>query len=191
MQYQSPRASFVSGFATRGAVRRGVLLCGVALGLGLGLVLGLQGCGFALRSSQNYAFDTVAVTPERGAGVAAELNRYLGERVRPLVPPTGESPPDAVVDILQEAREKIVVGVNASGQVREFQLRLRVKFRLRTPAGVELIAPTEIALQRDISFNETAVLAKEAEEVLLYRDMQTDIVQQLVRRLAAVKSLTP
>jgi len=189
MQYQSRRASFVPGLATLGAVRRGVLRGGLALGLVL--VLGLQGCGFTLRSSQNYAFDTVAVTPERGAGVAAELNRYLGERVRPLVPPTGESPPDAVVDILQEAREKIVVGVNASGQVREFQLRLRVKFRLRTPAGVELIAPTEIALQRDISFNETAVLAKEAEEVLLYRDMQTDIVQQLVRRLAAVKSLAP
>jgi LPS-assembly lipoprotein len=190
MQYQSRRASFSPCSATLSAVRRGVLLGGVLL-WGVALVLGLQGCGFALRSSQNYAFDTVAVTPERGAGVAAELNRYLGERVRPLVPPTGELPPDAVVDILQEAREKTVVGVNASGQVREFQLRLRVKFRLRTPAGVELIAPTEIALQRDISFNETAVLAKEAEEVLLYRDMQTDIVQQLVRRLAAVKSLTP
>jgi len=52
-----------------------------------------------------------------------------------------------------------------------------------------LIAPTEIVQQRDISFNESAVLAKEAEEALLYRDMQTDIVQQLLRRLAAVKSL--
>ncbi len=183
MQHRLPRPCLSPSAAVLGRVRRGLLLAG--------LVLGLQGCGFALRSSQNFAFDTVAVTPERGAGVAAELSRYLGTRLRPLVPPTGGLPPDAVVEILQEAREKNVVGVNASGQVREFQLRLRVKFRLRTPAGAELIAPTEIALQRDISFNETAVLAKEAEEVLLYRDMQTDIVQQLVRRLAVVKSLTP
>ena len=151
----------------------------------------LQGCGFALRSSQNFAFETVAVTPEKGKGLAAELVRYLGARVRPLVPEAGGAPPDAVIDILQDAREKTVVGVNASGQVRELQLRLRVRFRLRTPAGAELIAPTEVLLQRDISFNETAVLAKEAEEGLLYRDMQTDVVQQLVRRLAAVKTLTP
>ena len=173
----------------RGRSLRAVRLA--ALALGCGLLLGLQGCGFALRSSQNFAFQTVAVTPEKTAGVAAELARYLGDRVRPLAVVAGQAPVEAVVDILQEAREKVVVGVNASGQVREFELRLRVTFRLRTPAGVELIAPTQIALQREISFNETAVLAKEAEEVLLYRDMQTDIVQQLVRRLAAVKTLAP
>ena len=40
-----------------------------------------------------------------------------------------------ILDILQEQREKTVVGVNASGQVREFQLRIRIKFRLRTPQG--------------------------------------------------------
>jgi LPS-assembly lipoprotein len=75
--------------------------------------------------------------------------------------------------------------------VREFQLRIKLRFRLRTPQGLELIAPTEITQQRDISFSESAVLAKEAEEALLYRDMQSDIVQQLLRRIAAVKSLTP
>jgi LPS-assembly lipoprotein len=95
----------------------------------------------------------------------------------------------AILDVLSETREKNVVGMNASGQVREFQLRVRVNFRLSTPQGAELIAATELLQQRDISFNESAVLAKEAEEALLYRDMQTDIVQQLMRRLAAVKSI--
>jgi LPS-assembly lipoprotein len=104
----------------------------------------------------------------------------------------GATPPrcttaQAVLDILAEQREKTVVGVNATGQVREFQLRVRIRFRLRTPQGKELIPDTELLQQRDISFNESAVLAKEAEESLMYRDMQTDIVQQLMRRLAAVK----
>jgi LPS-assembly lipoprotein len=169
--------------------RRWVLAAGVVAGLA-GVAL-LSGCGFALRSSQNFAFETVAVTPEKGAGVASELARYLGERVRSLAPGADGVAPEAVIDILREVREKTVVGVNASGQVREFQLSLRVRFRLRTPAGVELIAPTDVLLQRAMSFSETAALAKEAEEVLLYRDMQTDAVQQLVRRLAAVKTLTP
>ena len=70
--------------------------------------------------------------------------------------------------------------------MREFQLRIVFKFKLRSGKGVELIVPTEITQQRDISFNETAVLAKESEEGLLYRDMQNDIVQQIMRRLAAV-----
>jgi LPS-assembly lipoprotein len=97
---------------------------------------------------------------------------------------------DVIIDILQEVREKTVVGVNSSGQVREFQLRLRVRFRVRTPDGEELVPDTEILQKRDLSFNETASLAKEAEEGLLYRDMQSDLVQQLLRRLAAVKHAT-
>ncbi len=149
----------------------------------------LAGCGFQLRSSQTFAFQTLAVTPERNGLVAADLIRYFGKSIVPLVPVRGSEPPQVIVDVLQEVREKNVVGVNASGQVREFQLRLRLQFRMRLPDGRELIAPTEISQQRDISFNESAVLAKEAEEVLLFRDMQNDILQQLLRRLAAIKSL--
>lgn len=162
-------------------------LVGLAL-LASGL---LAGCGFALRNSPNFAFDTVAVTPEQSVGVAAELARYLGDKLRPVVPSEGQTGPQAVIDVLQELREKSIVGLTATGQVREYQLRLRVKFRVRTLQGLELIAPTELVLQRDISFNESAVLAKETEEVLLYRDMQSDLVQQLLRRVAAIKSLTP
>ncbi|MBK7004057.1 MAG: hypothetical protein IPH37_02110 [Burkholderiales bacterium] len=149
----------------------------------------LTGCGFKLRSSQHFAFQTVAVTPETGGLVATDVIRYFGSAIVPLQPEAGAAPPQVILDVLHDLREKTVVGVNASGQVREFQLKIRVKFRLRTPQGNELIAPVEITQQRDIAFNESAVLAKEAEEVLLYRDMQNDIVQQLLRRLAAVKKI--
>jgi LPS-assembly lipoprotein len=153
------------------------------------LTLLLPGCGFRLRASYGFAFQSIAVTPENGTGVAAELARYLGDLVVPLVATSGQSAPQVIFDVLQEQREKTVVGVNATGQVREFQLRIRVKFRLRTPQGKVLIAETDIAQQRDISFSESAALAKEAEEVLLYRDMQADMVQQLLRRLSAIKQL--
>jgi LPS-assembly lipoprotein len=167
-------------------MRRTLLLALLAVS-----ALATSGCGFKLRSSQAFAFQTAAVTPENSGGVAGELARYLGNAIRPVAPGAGREAPQVIVDILQEQREKTVVGVNASGQVREFQLRIKVKFRLRTPQGVELIEPSEIAQQRDISFSESAVLAKEAEEALLYRDMQSDIVQQLLRRIASVKSLNP
>jgi LPS-assembly lipoprotein len=158
----------------------------VATALSAALV---AGCGFKLRVAPTFAFQTLAVTPEKNGLLAADLIRYFAKAVVPLAPMAGTAPPQVVVDILQEVREKNVVGVNASGQVREFQLKIRIQFRMRTPEGRELIAPTEISQQRDISFNESAVLAKEAEEVLLFRDMQADLLQQLLRRLAAIKSL--
>ena len=147
----------------------------------------LAGCGFKLRGDQNFAFQTLAVMPNPGGPLATELRRSFGAAVRVLDTDAPLAQAQVVIDIVQEQREKTVVGVNSSGQVREFQLRIRVKFRVRTPQGQELVPVAEILQQRDISFNESAVLAKEAEEVLLYRDMQSDIVQQLMRRLAAVK----
>ncbi|WBY03886.1 LPS assembly lipoprotein LptE [Ramlibacter tataouinensis] len=153
-------------------------------------VLGLSGCGFRLREAPDFAFDSIAI-PGSTSGVAAQLRRTLSGSGGVRVLAAGEAPSQAqvVLDILAEQREKVVVGLNATGQVREFQLRTRFKFRLRTPQGRELIPDTELVQERDVSFNESAVLAKEAEEGLLYRDMQNDLVQQLMRRLAAVKSL--
>ena len=96
---------------------------------------------------------------------------------------------EAIFELLSEQRERVVVGYNASGQVRELQLRLRIHFRLRNQQGAELVPDTELLQQRDVSYNESIALAKEAEEALLYRNMQTDLVQQLLRRLAAARPL--
>ena len=153
-------------------------------------VLALPGCGFRLREAPDFAFDSIAI-PGSASGVGAQLRRTLAGSGDLRVLAAGEPPGEAqvVLDVLAEQREKVVVGLNATGQVREFQLRTRFKFRLRTPQGRELIPATELVQERDVSFNESAVLAKEAEEGLLYRDMQNDLVQQLMRRLAAVKSI--
>ena len=147
----------------------------------------LTGCGFHLRNSQEFTFNTIALTPQPGGPIATDIARYLGDRMVPLASKGGVSAPQVVLDILQEQREKSVVAVNASGAVREMQLQIRLRFRVRTLQGDTLIDTTEITQQRDITFNESAALAKEAEEILLYRDMQNDIVQQMLRRLAAIK----
>jgi len=163
---------------------RTLLIRSVAVGL---LAWALTGCGFHLRSSQEFAFKTIAIQPTAGSPVAQDLARYFAGAVVPLAAGTGPTPPEVVLTIVQEVRERNIVAVNASGQVRELQLLVRLKFKLGTPQGVDLIDTTEISQQRDISFNESSALAKEAEEVLLFRDMQNDIVQQMLRRLAAVK----
>jgi LPS-assembly lipoprotein len=151
----------------------------------------LAGCGFQLRQAPDFVFDSIAINAPGTSPLASELRRSLAADGRVQVLPAGTEPAKAkvVLDLPTELREKVVVGLNASGQVREFQLRTRIRFRLRTGQGKDLIPDTELLQQREISFNEAAVLAKEAEEALLFRDMQSDLVQQLMRRLAALRTL--
>ncbi|HSV54632.1 MAG TPA: LPS assembly lipoprotein LptE [Burkholderiaceae bacterium] len=153
--------------------------------------LALSACGFQLRQAPNFAFSEIYVGMPEQSTLGNELKRQIAAsgKVELITDPKKVADAQVVFESLVDQREKVVVGLNAAGQVREFQLRLRFKFRLRGREGKPLIADTEILQQRDISFNESAVLAKEAEEALLYRDMQSDIVQQILRRLAAVKEL--
>jgi LPS-assembly lipoprotein len=165
--------------------RRRSLLLAVA-----GSVL-LAGCGFQLRGAPSFAFTSIyiSVAPESSLGKELRNSIASSSSLKVLADPAQLNSAQVVLDITGDQREKVVVALGTSGQVREFQLRTRVKFKLRTPQGKELIPETELLQQRDISFNESAVLSKEAEEGLLYRDMQSDIVQQLMRRLAAVKTI--
>ena len=89
-----------------------------------------------------------------------------------------------------DQREKVILSFNSAGRVREFQLRYKFGFRVVDARGREYLPQNEITLTRDISFNDTQVLAKETEEALLYRDMQSDMVQQVLRRLATAR-VTP
>ena len=150
----------------------------------------LTACGFQLRQAPSFAFGSIFVNGPVNSSLANELRRNIAASEQVQVVDTARAPTAQVVlDLVSEQREKVVVGLNATGQVREFQLRTRVRFKLRNQQGKELVPETELLQQRDISFSESAALAKEAEENLLYRDMQSDLVQQLMRRLAAVKSL--
>ncbi|MBK6005428.1 hypothetical protein JJB11_04940 [Ramlibacter ginsenosidimutans] len=170
--------------------------------LPLGAALLLAGCGFELRKAPDFAFSSIVINAPDSSPLAAELRRQLQADGKVQVVAPGSpaaaaavgaasapaAPPGEVVfELLQEQREKVVVGLNSTGQVTEFQLRSRVHFRVRNARGTELIPDTELEQHRDITFNESAVLAKEAEEGLLYRDMQRDMVQQLMRRLAALR----
>lgn len=167
--------------------RRLVLLVGGSALLG--------GCGFKLRQPPKLAFETLRSPGNFATPVAQELKRALeqaGVRLLPPDPPRApDTPapalPDVVLDVLADQRERAVVGITATGQVRELQLRTRFRFRLRSGEGADLIDDSELLQTRDISFTETAVLGKEAEEALMYKDMQTDIVQQVLRRLSVVK----
>ena len=154
-----------------------------ALGLSL-LSLALTACGFELRRPPKLAFASIALTGFAPRSPLAEaLRRELARQVQVLDSPTKAA---VVLQALDDIREKSVVASTSAAQVREMQLRLKFNFRAQTPAGRELIPRAELLLSRDLSYTEVAALAKEAEEAELYREMQADVVAQVLRRLAAV-----
>ena len=149
------------------------------------MTMTLAACGFKPRQPMAYDFKVIYVPPTPSA-LLTELKRGLSAdaHVEVLQDPRQWERANLSLDLLQETREKVVIGRTSTGGVRGFQLRLRVRFRVRDKAGIELIPDTELLQQRDISFIETNVLAKEEEEILLYRNMQTDIVGQILLRLS-------
>ena len=159
--------------------------------LSVAAAAGLSACGFKLREAPNYAFSTIFIRVAEASTLGNELRRNLegSGKVEVVTDAKRINAAQVILDVVSDQREKTAVGLNASGQVREFQLRLRFKFRLRNQAGDELIPEVELLQQRDMSYVESQALAKEGEEQLLYRNMQSDIVQQIMRRLAAVKQI--
>lgn len=155
-------------------------------GLGAGCAaLLLAGCGFKPRGAPALQFSSIHLqgfAPR--SPLAAELRRVLAPRLQVLDDPARAQ---VVLQALSEGRERSVVASTTAAQVRELQLRVKLDFRAQTPGGRELIPRAELLLQRDLSYRETAALAKEYEEAELFREMQADVVDQVLRRLASIQ----
>lgn len=145
-----------------------------------------SGCGFRLRGQEQkpLAFTSLYINGDASSPVTSALMRnFQNHRTVRLVsdPKTAQ----ATLNVLADAREKVILALSGGGKVREFELRHRVSFRVAS-GDQELIAPSEILITRSYTFSDDLVLAKETEEAVLYRDMLDDAVQQIMRRLEAV-----
>ena len=154
----------------------------------LPLVAALPGCGFELRRAPELRFRTILLTNFKPRSPLADELRMNINASKTTQVVDGVAQAQVVLEALEDVREKVVVASGAVGQVTEFRLRERFRFRLRSVNGRELIPETEILQSRDLSYTESAALAKEQEENFLYRAMQSDIVAQVMRRLASVQT---
>jgi LPS-assembly lipoprotein len=174
------------------------------------LVSLLAACGFKLRGSAELPgyklpFSTIALSLAPTSEFYALLKRNI-EASSPGTRVVDAPEAEAILTVLADTNQKNILSLNAAGRAREYQLVRSFTFRVHanvaaaTPAAqvkytdarptvvaTEYIAPSTITLRRDITFSDDLVLSKESEEALLQRDMQSDLVQQLMRRLAAAK----
>jgi LPS-assembly lipoprotein len=169
--------------------RRQWLQQGVRMGATVATFGALSACGFQLRKAPDLPFKTLYTNIAETSLFGQLLKRNLQSlgNLEIITDVREIERADVVLDMIQELQEKVILSRTSTGTVREFTLRLRVRFKLRSRNGDELIPDSEIVQEREISFSETAALSKESEEQLLYRDMRSDLVQQLLRRLAAAR----
>lgn len=152
-----------------------VLFCGL-----------LAACGFQLRGTATLPFKTIYISFPAGHPIGTDLKRLIkaGTNTRIVEKPKDA---EAILEVISAANDKQIMSVSGGGRVREFELRYRVTFRLVDAKGAELIPTNEIALRRILPFTDAQVVAKEGEEAMLVREMQSDSAAQIVRRLEAVK----
>jgi LPS-assembly lipoprotein len=144
--------------------------------------LALAACGFQLRGTADLPFETIYV-PNATAGIALDLKRNLrsGTSTRVLEEPAGA---EAQLQFTEETRRKDILSLSSAGRVSEYRLIYRVGFRVADGKGVEFLPLNVVTLTRDMTYDDAQVLAKEAEELLLFREMQSDMVQQIMRRIS-------
>lgn len=149
-------------------------------------VLLLSACGFQLRGTATLPFDTLYVQAPPTSALATQIRRAVQAGSGTRIADRPEQA-EVILQILNEAQEKLILSLTGGGRVSEFQLRFRVSFRLTDSKNREHIPASEIVLQRAYSYNDDQALALQFEEASLYRDMRSDAVGQLLRRLQAAK----
>ncbi|MEK9719894.1 MAG: LPS assembly lipoprotein LptE, partial [Quisquiliibacterium sp.] len=144
------------------------------------------GCGFQLKQAPKFSFERLFISAPYRSQAIGEFRRQL--RANPGLQLVDKAEAAQVrLDISRELREKEVISFSTAGRPREYQLRLRVKYQVTDAKGRELIGASELVQRREVSIGDTDLLAKEYEDQLMYREMQSDIVQQLMSRLAALR----
>lgn len=151
----------------------------------------LGACGFHLRGQGASAlpFQSLYVQSANDhTPFVAELKRAVQAAGVQLA----GSPDSAqlTLNIVSETTGKQILSLSGAGRVLEYQLRYAVSFRAYDAQQQEWLAPDEIVLQRNLSFDDERVLSKEQEELLLYQNMHSDVVQQVLRRLTHAKPRT-
>ena len=143
-------------------------------------------CGFHLRGDASFPFSSIFVNAPSSPPISTELNRSLASASSAKIADSAAAA-EVVLEVPVVVDDKDVLSLSSGGSVREYQLVKRVQFRLHDKNGIDWMPAGEIVVRRAYTFNETQVLARDLQEQRLLREMQTDAVQQIIRRLQTAR----
>lgn len=146
----------------------------------------LAGCGFQLRRLDGVPFASMHLDAPADSAVSLRIRKALeySGHVR-LVSLADQA--EAVLKLGQENRSKTILSLSGAGRVTEYRLGYRLSYSVAGKDGRVWIDQDKIDLTRDFTYSDSALFAKAAEEQLLYRNMEDDAAQQILRRLRSLK----
>ena len=143
----------------------------------------LAGCGFQLRQAAPLpaALSQVQVVQLDPLGL---LSRQLERELVQAGARLAESDA-ATLEVVSERVVEAAIqkgSVDSRARVSEYELELRVAFRLSDAAGKELIAREEFVLTRDYAFDELAAIGASQEEALIREELTRDAARRILQR---------
>lgn len=146
------------------------------------------GCGFHLRGRVNLPIKTMYVNMPRNNKMAADIRRMLIAGTNVLLVDNAKDA-EAILELINSNRLRNEISYNMEGDVREYELTLQLTFRLTDPNGNEFFPPTTFASSRNMYYNDDDYLSRNAEESLLYNEMQQDLISQLLNRISTIEPI--
>ena len=150
----------------------------------------VAGCGFQLRGAYSLPYESLFVAGTDYSPIIAGIKRAIRASGSARLAETAQDA-QATFQPTIEAKDTVILSYSSSGRAREKRLRYLYGYRVVDGKGRDLVLPSQVEVYRDLTYADSDVLAKTQEEELLWRDMESDLVQQLMRRLAAAKPKPP
>ena len=156
------------------------------LGAALLGTLSLSGCGFRLRGSFNLPFKTLFLQIPANTPMSTLIRQEIAaQSTVTIVDDPSEA--EAILEYLGQSRSRDVLSINDLGRAREYELTLSLEFRVTSPDGYLYMPSTRLSTTRSLSYAESEFLSRSREEGFLYRDMEADLVNRLMRHIEAIK----
>lgn len=150
------------------------------------LALLAAGCGFHLQGRTPLPAPlavTYVVAADQQSDFVQGLRRALITSGGKLAGDSKDA--SGTVRILTDEVTQRVLSVSANNTPREYELTYTVRFSV-SAGEKELLPAQQVAVTRDYSFDERALLAKENEEAVLREGMADDLVAIVMRRLSSL-----
>jgi LPS-assembly lipoprotein len=145
----------------------------------------LTSCGFHLRGSVKLPPEMSELAihdAEPATDIAPDLRDTLlsqGVKIVDTAP--------VIIHLRNESYSKRVLSVDKSGNAQEYELGYTIRVKVQGADGVVWMPEEVISLQRDLRFDNSAVLGTSDEETQLQEDMRRDAISQILEMLRYVK----
>ena len=144
----------------------------------------LIACGFHMRGAADVPFNSIYI---QGSTIVISKALKKNLTLNSVKVLDSADTAELLLEIVGEENEKRILSLAGTGKVNEFELYYRVHYRTKLAGDALWSQVQTVEARRDYSYDDTQLLAKQGEEKRLNEDMQSSVVNSLVRRLSALK----